>query len=197
MKSNLKRLQEENPTLKIHTEIVYFIDHKVLVTKKFVAKDMGVSERHILNWEKEGFEASEYSLPRMKLYDIKALKKWHRENYLTVDENTLDENSMYKVGDEITAYNAKSAKEVEEAHIKAVDRRLIEIKEKEVAGEYIKADDVDKITTEMVVVLLSAWRNLLEILPPLLTNKKQHEVRSILDDEFEAEVEVLDRKINA
>jgi len=205
MASKITLLKKAYPSKDIEAIETFFVDGELLVTKKFVAKDMNVTERTVEKWESKGFEASIYSLPRLKLYDIIEFRKWHKlnvdqkfnPNSVEDKKDNSEEATLYKVGDDITALNAKSAKEVEEALIKVSDKELINMKVKEVKGEYIKADDVDKITTEMVVVLLSAWRNLLEILPPLLANKKQDEVKNILDDEFEAEVEVLNRKINA
>ncbi len=205
MASKLPLLKKTYPSKKIEAIETFFIEGELLVTKKFVARDMGVTERTVEKWEQQGFEASIYSMSRLKLYDIVEFRKWHKENVnqkfnstscSSKDDSELINKTLYKTGDEVTALNAKSAKEVEEANIKIKDRVIVSIKAKEATGEYIRADDVDKITTEMTVILLSAWRSLLDTLPSLLTNKSQKEVHDILDTEFEAEVHVLERKIN-
>lgn len=200
MNKNLEKLRELSPNKNIQDTSIFFIDGKVLVTKKFISMDMNVTERQVNNWEKKGLEASEYSMPKLRLYDLHSLKTWYSLNIETKygkgNESDLIDQVMYKTGDEVTAFNAKSAKEVEEATIKIKEREIIDIKANEVKGEYIKADDVDKTTTAMAVILLSAWRSLLDTLPPLLTDKSQSEVFSILDNEFAAEVEVLNKKVN-
>lgn len=206
MASKLPLLKKSYPSKKIEAMETFFIDGELLVTKKFVAKDMGVTERTVEKWEAQGFEASIYSMSRLKLYDIVEFRKWHKINVnqkfnphsddTKDNDKDLEAKMLYKVGDEVTAFNAVSAKQVEEANIKIRDREIVSIKAKEATGEYIRADDVDKITTEMTVILLSAWRSLLDTLPSLLVMKSQKEVHDILDTEFEAEVHVLERKIN-
>ena len=195
---------------------VVLINGVVLVKRSKLMDILGVTKQAIVNYESTSrytsplrrIDKTEYELGSEKdiYYNLMEALVWHKNEpnhkYGSKQGEARGlvgvsvEDDDYKSGDTITSKNAKKAKELEEAKLKLIDREISDIKLKEATGEYIRADDVDKITTEMTVILLSAWRSLLDTLPVLLVSKTQKEIHTILDTEFEAEIHILDRKLN-
>ena len=183
-----------------------YLDNTAYITRKNLSKLLRVSTQQVIAYEKKDNPLRRADIGEKAIhYELLYALKWNADeidhsarpqgdNFTGVASSDAEE---YKDGDKITTKNAKKAKELEEAKIKLREREKLDITIKEMKGEYIRAEDVDKNMTELAVILLSSWRNLLETLPPLLAKKTQDEVHTILDDEFKTEVSELNKKVNS
>ncbi len=200
MNKKLANLKKVHPTLTIQAEPVFFVNGKTLVTKAYIAKDMKVSERHISNWEKAGFEASEYSLPRMKLYDINALKAWHLIN--------IDQSQSRKIKGSGTVHGNNqgrplggvdlSSVDAEEAdRLKKINDVMIgELKIKEAKGDLVRADTTDKAIAEFGSFFVGFLRNSRITLSRDLENKDKDYIFSFLDTHYGEFVDDVHKRVN-
>lgn len=200
MNKKLANLQKVHPKLTIKAEPVFFIDGKTLVTKAFIAKDMKVSERHIGNWEKAGFEASEYSLPRMKLYDINALKEWHRENIDQSQSRKIkgaDAIQAIKQGRPLSGVDLSSVDAEEADRLKKINDVILgELKIKEAKGDLVKADTTDKAIAEFGSFFVGFLRNSRITLSRDLENKDKDYIFEFLDTHYGEFVGDVHKRVN-
>lgn len=187
---------------------LFIEDNKSYILRNNLAKILNISPQMVISYEKR----ANNPLKRATIeaggicYDLLYALSWHRtevntqhrpqkDGFSGVDDSDSGIDTEYD-GGEITMHNARVAKDVEEAKLKKTQAAIGDLNLKEAKGEYIKADDLDKIIVEMAVTLLSSMRNWLEILPSMLENKDKDTIKVILDDQFEKDIEVLNKKAN-
>lgn len=198
--STFVKMKEANPKVKLVQTNVYFADGRLLVPRIFVQEDMGVTSRSIMNWEKQGLEPSELSLPKLKLYDAKQLKQWHKENIdqkqsarsktrnVEIDEDELDEDNPFAHMDldKVPKVEAERRKEIE-----AVKKLMMQNDELE--GRLVSVDDLDKAMAEQAAIHISDKTNDEKTLPTLLANKSQEEISELLYKHNQDKIETLGR----
>lgn len=198
--STFVKMKEANPKVKLVQTNVYFADGRLLVPRIFVQEDMGVTSRSIMNWEKQGLEPSELSLPKLKLYDAKELKQWHKENIdqkqsarsktrnVEIDEDELDEDNPFAHMDldKVPKVEAERRKEIE-----AVKKLMMQNDELE--GRLVSVDDLDKAMAEQAAIHISDKTNDEKTLPTLLANKSQEEISELLYKHNQDKIETLGR----
>jgi len=199
----LVKLQEAHPDKEITLHEVFFVDNMQLVSKKFVSMDMGVSERHITVWEKQGFSASDLSLSRLKLYDIKALRRWHRENIdqkqsartaknkevILEDDDDGENPFAHTPLDKIPKIEAERRKEIEAVKKLILQNKILD-------GENISIDATDRNMATQAATHISHLTNSEKILPDLLENKSASDIQEILNEHNQLQIEQLYRITN-
>lgn len=197
----MTKLHEAHPDIKITSTVVYFADNRLLVPRIYVQEDMGVTSRSIMNWEKQGLEASPLSLPKLKLYDAKQLKQWHRDNIdqkqsarssknrdVDIDEDDLDEDNPFASMDldKVPKVEAERRKEIE-----AVKKLMMQNDELE--GKLVSVEALDKAMAEQAVMHIADKTNDEKTLPTLLENKSKEEISNILYRHNQDKIETLGR----
>jgi len=198
--STFVKLLEANPKMNLVKTDVYFADGRLLVPRIFVQEDMGVTSRSIMNWEKQGLESSPLSLPKLKLYDWKQLRQWHKENIdqkqsarsktknVEIDEDALDEDNPFAHLDldKVPKVEAERRKEIE-----AVKKLMMQNDELE--GKLVSVDDLDKAMAEQAAIHISDKTNDEKTLPTLLANKSKEEISNLLYKHNQDKIETLGR----
>ncbi len=80
MSTILEELRKANPEKEVIAITVYFINGVLFVPKAYLTRHMGVSGRTVSTWQNMGLKISEYSLPKLNLYDLKYVIEWYRFN---------------------------------------------------------------------------------------------------------------------
>jgi len=199
MASKIHQLESAHPDKKIVAHELYEIDGEILGGKKFVSSDMSVSERHITEWEKKGFKASPLSLPRLKLYNIKDLRKWHKDNVdqkqskrrnSDIIDGTEEKDEHNKYAhlpiDEVPQVEAMRRKEI------AALKKLL-LQNDELEGRLVPADDLDRAMAEQAAMHISDKMNDEKTLPTLLENKSAEEISELLYEHNQEKVNMLKR----
>lgn len=199
----MTKLHEANPGMKITSVAVYFAEKKLLVPRIFVQEDMGVTSRSIMNWEKQGLECSSLSLPKLKLYDWKELRRWHKDNIdqkqsarssknrdVEIDEDDVDDDNPFANMDldKVPKVEAERRKEIE-----AVKKLMMQNDELE--GRLVSVDDLDKAMAEQAAIHISDKTNDEKTLPTLLANKSQEEISNLLYKHNQDKIETLGRVV--
>lgn len=197
----MTKLHEAHPNIKITSTVVYFADNRLLVPRVFVQEDMGVTSRSIMNWEKQGLDSSPLSLPKLKLYDLKQLRQWHKDNIdqkqsarssrgrdVELDEDADDEDNPFANMDldKVPKVEAERRKEIE-----AVKKLMMQNDELE--GRLVSVDDLDKAMAEQAAIHISDKTNDEKTLPTLLANKSQEEISNLLYKHNQDKIETLGR----
>ena len=192
--SGFKRLKAGNKKTPVHSIECFIIgDTKVAtlyVPSKAIEAYFGISDKTLINWKKKGLEKAVYSISKLDLFDISYVNGWK-----TVNVNPVGKN-ITKISDDGSA--DESEKDIEEVSEQEADRRLKiwkvkmeELKHKELLGELVRAEDVDRAMAEQAVLHKAQLIDDLDTLPAMLENKSKAEIANILENHYERRMKNL------
>lgn len=191
--SQLKSLTKKHDDVEISTIEVYEFGKgkqtQLLVPSPFVKRYFGISEATFTNWKKLGMKKSDYSLPKLGLFDLQSCLEWKALS-IDTDNNKKGTKGQPKIGaDGQTDYSDVPTKDLPEheaeRRTKITKMESEEVKLQELKGSLIRADDVDKAMADQAVIYESQYYDDLETLPQLLQNKTEAEIDGILTSHYE------------
>jgi len=199
--ANYKAIRKENPDVNLSSIETFVIEDKTLVTIPFLEKLYGLSRRQIGNWQTMGMEKSEYSQPRLVLFDLAYVMKWKQENIKESYSRRTDGVRGIKVdrdgkADERDLPIDEVSKDEAERRQMILKAKNEEIKLKEAQGELVKAEDTDKAMAEQAAIHVAQYQNDLKLFPIILANKSQGEIKEIIDEHYEERIRNLNKLIH-
>jgi len=188
---HLKRLKEVNikPVEGIET---FFIDKKLYVSKKFLAKFYGVNEMAINKWEKSnGLKRTTKGHPKLILYDFDYVINFRAEMVGKSKGNPKDNKGHTKDRD-------MEGKEYAEVDLQKKKNEVIlqDIKIKEAKGDLVPSDVADKSIAEFGALFVGFLRNSRMTLSRDLENLNQDNIFSFLDHHYGEFVKDVDNRVN-
>ncbi len=188
MTGKQKRLADAFPKNDITMMEVYFIENDApLVPARYIERILGVTRQSLHLWEKKGMAECPWSIPRLRLYDINYVKKWHREN---IDQKQsrnsiggevnppldIEDNPYLNMDlDKVPQAEADRRKAIES--VKRLQKQNAILKE-----EYVAVDDIDRTMAAMGAMFIASLSNLEKSAPSMLANKPKDEIVTLLED---------------
>lgn len=145
-----------------------YLNDKAYITRKNLASLLKVSIQRMIGYEKMDNPLRRADIGHKVIhYDLLYAVKWHNSEIDTnyrprpgvETSDSSEDGEEYRDGDKITSKNAKKAKELEEAKIKLRERKKLDIVIKEMKGQLIDIDDVDKDMATLAVMLRASHQN--------------------------------------
>lgn len=177
----------------------YVIDGQLWVTTKFIEAYYNTDDRNIRNWITKGLPCEKMQGIKQNCFNLKETIMWHIENINQTkskasrrsQEKTIDEMMDERNLEDIDSVSQEEA----DRRKKILDVKLAQVKLDEAEGRLIPADDLDKSLYEQAVMHITKLNNDEQILPILLENKNQEEIRDILHEHNEEHLATLDEQI--
>lgn len=171
-------------------------DGKSYINRKDLALMLNVTVHQLMAYEKP----NNYSKPLKRSdndfdvihYDLLYALQWHSENISHKNRPQADgfsgvavvEDSHYD-GANITAENAKIAKEIESAKNERNKRIQSDLEIQITTKDYIPVDKADKLMAELGKIVIMELHNMMEIQPVKVVEcNTVDEVKKVLDNEY-------------
>lgn len=195
---NYNTLRKEYPEAKLSSMEVFVIDGRVQVSSEMLEKLFHVSPRQVNTWQSKGLEKSEWSRPKIKLFDLEYAIKWRNTNIKESHSGRTKKQREIKVNpdgsiDERDLDIDDVSKEEAERRQMILKAKNEEIKLKEALGELVKAEDTDKAMAEQAVIHVANYQTDIKLLPLVLEYKSSGEIKGILDEHYEERISKLDK----
>jgi phage terminase Nu1 subunit (DNA packaging protein) len=188
---------KQNPKIKIHTEEKYLIDSREVVSSNYLQQIWGVTDKTIRNYISQGMPVSKFSSSRFKIFDLIECISWRmatidmsKSNVSKVQQKESQEETQESI-----VFEANRRKIIADADKAEAEAKISQMKEKNMAGELISIEDIDKAMAEQAVLHKTDIVNSEKIFPNLLENLEKSEIVKILKDQNQQRLESLDALI--
>jgi phage terminase Nu1 subunit (DNA packaging protein) len=197
-KENWQLFIRQNPKTKIQIEEKYILENREVVSSKYLQQIWGVTDKTIRNYISQGMPyLIEQSSSRFKIFDLIECITWRMEtiNMSKSNVSKVQQRESEKETTESEVFEANRKKIIADANKAEFDAKSAEIKYKNLSGELISIDDVDKAMAEQAVLHKTDLLNAEKVLPIILENKDKTEIANILRDNTQQRLDDLDKLI--
>lgn len=195
-------------------EVRYYIKGRWIGTKKDLEKVFSANTRTITRYITRGMPEHEQSTKQLKIFDIEECIEWHGRNINKEQAKKVKKNSDNEIDKDEEKYSdeesaiiwdslsAKQKREVTEAS--AYLRKTVsdannaeevyltnQMKRKNLAGNLVLADDLDRSMAEQAVMHKTDKTNDEKVLPLILANRTQTEIKTILNSHNQKRLKLL------
>ncbi len=199
------------------TEIIesYIIEHKLYVTNKFLSAYFKTDVRNIRNWTKKGLSSHKMVGIKHNLFILDEVIEWkdininitkskasskNKEVSLSGDEDDLveqidDIQGKIKQANQMLQLkgNTKSTHDEADRISKIMDALIKAVKLGEQTKELIPKKDTEKVIVEFIATLIAGYKRDIKILPKECANRKESEIRDILENTYKTNIEKLQK----
>ena len=198
---NYNSLRSNYPDAEMSSLEVFVIDGKPQVSSRMLELLFNVSARQVMNWQDMGMEKSEWSLPKLKLFDLAYAIKWRNANIKESHSRRTEKQREVKVGkdgviDERDLPIEEVSKDEAERRQMILKAKNEEIKLKEALGELMPAEDTDRAMAELAAITVANYQSDLKLFPIILENKKRGEIKEILDEHYGERISTTNKLIH-
>jgi hypothetical protein len=184
------QLKKAHPKHKVETFEVYAIDGELFAPKKFFAQYYGITSMTLTKWEekKDGFEKSQFSLPKLHIHSIKETFKYREKAVQPSNAQRATKNKDL----------ALESKEYEELELEKKRNEVIlqNIKIDEQRANLVPSDTTDKAIAEFGAYFVGFLRNSRITLSRDLENMTKDEIFDFLDVHYGEFVNDVAKRVN-
>ena len=190
----------------------YEINNKLYVTAKFLSAYFNKSTKQVSRWKQDGMpvaEKPEQLQIRADVFFLKDCVEWvskninpsksratqKRNNDFEVidiedekDEIVIDINGKIKQANEMLQLKRTSHDDADRIK-KVLDGLIQAVKLGEQTKELIPKKDTEKAVVEIISTMIAGYKRDINILPKELENRKEEEIKQILENTYKANVE--------
>lgn len=197
-KDNWQLFIKQNPKIKIKIEEKYLLDNREVVSSKYLQQIWGVTDKTIRNYLTQGMPyLSEQSSARFKIFDLIECITWRMEtiNLSKSNVSKVQQKESEQEASENEVFHANRKKIIADANRAEFDAKSAEIKYKNLKGELISIDDIDKAMAEQAVLHKTDLLNAEKVLPIMLENKNKAEISIILRENNQQRLDDMNKLI--
>ena len=177
-------LTKSYPNMDIVTADSFIINGELLCSVSFFVALYSVDRRQIPKWVKLGLKPHKFSLPKLLLFNPLDLVLWHKANIKSTSKASKFADTGKYDKDE-SELDLKDVSKDEADRRLQIQKVLIEgLKHKELQGQLVRADDLDKTLAEQAVMHKVCYMEDLETLPTLLQGMSKEEITDFLQDHY-------------
>ena len=197
-KDNWQLFIKQNPKIKIKIEEKYLLDNREIVSSKYLQQIWGVTDKTIRNYLTQGMPyLTQESSSRFKIFDLIECIAWRMEtiNLSKSNVSKLQQKESESETTENEVSEANRRKIIADARKAEADASSAELKFKNLNGELISIDDIDKAMAEQAVLHKTDLLNAEKVLPIVLENKSKAEIANVLKTNNQKRLDELDKLI--
>lgn len=197
-KDNWQLFIKQNPKNKIKIEEKYLFDNREIVSSKYLQQIWGVTDKTIRNYLIQGMPyLIQESSSRFKIFDLIECITWRMEtiNLSKSNVSKMQQKESETETTESEVFEANRRKIIADARKAEADANSAELKFKNLNGELISIDDIDKAMAEQAVLHKTDLLNAEKVLPIVLENKTKAEIANILKTNNQKRLDELDKLI--
>lgn len=197
-KDNWQLFIKQNPKIKIKIEEKYLLDNREIVSSKYLQQIWGVTDKTIRNYVMQGMPyLIEQSSSKFKIFDLIECITWRMET-INLSKSNVSKVQQKESESETTeneVFEANRRKIIADARKAEADASSAELKFKNLNGELISIEDIDKAMAEQAVLHKTDLLNAEKVLPIILENKSKAEIANILKGNNQKRLDELDKLI--
>lgn len=197
-KDNWQLFIKQNPKIKIKIEEKYLFDNREIVSSKYLQQIWGVTDKTIRNYLIQGMPyLIQESSSRFKIFDLIECITWRMEtiNLSKSNVSKIQQKESESETTESEVFEANRRKIIADARKAEADASSAELKFKNLNGELISIDDIDKAMAEQAVLHKTDLLNAEKVLPIVLENKSKAEIVNVLKTNNQKRLDELDKLI--
>lgn len=197
-KDNWQLFIKQNPKIKIKIEEKYLLDNREIVSSKYLQQIWGVTDKTIRNYIAQGMPYLEaQSSSRFKIFDLIECISWRMEtiNLSKSNVSKVQQKESESETTESEVFEANRRKIIADAKKAEFDANSAELKFKNLNGELISTEDIDKVMAEQAVLHKTDLLNAEKVLPIVLENKSKAEIANVLRTNNQKRLDELDKLI--